>query len=161
MTDNEHRLCQELSERQQALTELIEATRHDLLWFASRLEARLIESGPAQQSLQQYLLRSPRHQLRLLVSDAAALVRDCPRLVALCRRLPSRCQMRIPAADAELLDEVIILADRPYALHRPVSERILHRYLPADPQGVAPLRQRTETLWDHARLCTEFRDLVI
>lgn len=161
MTDHEHRFCQELTERQAALVELIAATRLDLLFFAPRLEGRLLECINVHQALQQYLLRSPRHRLRLLTGDAAALVRDCPRLVALCRRLPSRCLLRVPAPDAEPLDEAVFLADRPFALHRSAGERILHRYLVSDPQGVATLRQRIEPLWEHARVSAEFRDLVI
>jgi hypothetical protein len=161
MTDTPYRHCHDLSERQAALRELIAETHTDLLFYAPRLDGRLLESAQIHQALQQFLLRSPRHRLRILVTQAPALVRDCPRLLALCRRLPSRALLRVPAPDAEPLDEALFLADRPYALHRPPSERSMHRYHAADPQGIAPLRQRVEELWEHGRAAAEFRELLI
>ncbi len=161
MTEHEHRLCQDLADRQAALLELIAATRHDLLFFAPRLEGRLLEASAVHQTLQKYLLSGPRHRIRLLTADTAALVRDCPRLVALCRRLPSRCLLRVPTLDAEPLDEAAYLADRPYLLHRSAGERVLHRYIAADPQTIAVVRQRIESTWEYARPSPEFRDLVI
>lgn len=161
MTDTPYRHCHDLAERQAALLELIAETRADLLFFAQRLDGKLLESADIHQALQRFLLRSPRHKLRILVTDAPALVRDCPRLLALCRRLPSRALLRVPARDAAPLDEILYLADRPYALHRPATERSLHRYLAADPQSIAPLRQRIEELWEHGRATAEFRELLI
>lgn len=161
MTTAEHQLCQTLAERQEALLAIIAASRSDLLIYAPRLDPRLMDSAATQTALQQFLLASPRHGVRIVVGDAAAMVRDCPRLTALARRLPSRCSLRIPAPEAEPLDEVAILSDRPHALHRPAGERIVHRYLNAAPQLVAPLRQRIEPLWEAGRASAEFRDLAI
>jgi hypothetical protein len=67
--------------------------------------------------------------------------------------------LKIPAPDAEPLDEALYCADRHHALHRPPTERTLHLYLHAYPQRVAPLRQRIEELWDHARDSAEFQHL--
>lgn len=161
MTEPVTHHCDDLAARQNALRDLIGVTRQDLLLYAPRLEARLVEAREVHDALQGFLLRSPRHQLRVLVNDATALVRDCPRLLALCRRLPSRAQLRVPSTDADPLDEVVMLADRPHALHRPVNERNRHLYLAGDPARVAALRQRVEELWDHGRSAAEFRDLVI
>lgn len=162
MTENEqHRTCQSLAERQQALRELITESRKDLLFYAPRLEGRLLDAIPVQQTLQQFLLRSPHHRLRIIVSDAPALVRDCPRLLALCRRLSSRTQLRVTAPELEPLDESLFLADRPYALQRLPGQRSLYRYFMADPQHIASLRQRAEVLWESGRSAAEFRELVI
>lgn len=161
MTDPAIRHCDDLAARRTALRELIGAARLDLLFYAPRLEARLIEAPAIHDALQTFLLTSHRHRLRILVSEAAALVRDCPRLLALCRRLPSRAQLRVPSADAETLDETVLLADRPYALHRPANERHRHLFLAPEPGRVAALRQRTEELWEHGRSAAEFRELVI
>jgi hypothetical protein len=155
------RHCEDLAARITALQEVLEAASRELLFYAPRLDGRLIEDPGVQRRLQTFLLASPRHSLRVLVEDAAGLVRECPRLVALCRRLPSRCQLRIPSPQAEPLDEALYCADRHHALHRPPTERTLYLHLAGQPLKVAPLRQRVEALWDESRESEDFRQLTI
>jgi hypothetical protein len=151
--------CEDNDARISALQDVLAAASRELLFYAPRLNGRLIEDPGVQHRLQAFLLASPRHSLRVLVVEAAALVRDCPRLVDLCRRLPSRCQLRIPAPNAEPLDEALYCADQHHALHRPPNERTLYLHLANQPLKVAPLRQRVEELWDNARQSPEFRQL--
>lgn len=159
MTDAGVFHCEDLDSRTSALREVVSEAGQELLFYAPRLDSRMIEDPDVQRRMQAFLLESPRHSLRILVTDAAALVRECPRLVALCRRLPSRCQMRIPDPHAEPLDEALYCADRHHAVHRPPSERTVHLHLANQPLKVDPLRQRVDELWDHARESAEFRHL--
>lgn len=161
MTDPEVRHCTDRAERQQAFHALLRQVAAELLFYAPRLDPVLLEDPTSQRLLQAFLTASPRHRLRVLVGDPAALVQQCPRLLALCRRLPSRCSLKVPAPDAEPLDEALYCADRHHALHRPPTERTLHLHLAGYPQRVAPLRQRIEALWDQARDSAEFQQLML
>lgn len=159
MTEPGSHRCEDLAARLDALREVMGQAERELLFYAPRLESRLVEDPDVHRRLQDFLLASPRHNLRILVVDAAALVRDCPRLIALCRRLPSRCQLRVPGTRTEPLDEALYCADRHHALHRPPAERSLHLHLAAQPLKVDPLRKRVEALWDESREATDFRQL--
>lgn len=153
--------CTDRPQRLAAFQAILGATSRELLFYGPRLDPAIIEDPASQRLLQAFLTASPRHGLRVLVIEPAALVRQCPRLLALCRRLPSRCTLRIPARDAEPLDEALYCADRHHALHRPPTERSLHLWLRDHPQRVAPLRQRVEELWEHGRESPEFQQLVL
>lgn len=153
--------CEDKESRINALQEVVAAASQELLFYAPRLNSQLIEDPGVQRRLQTFLLASPRHSLRILVTEAAALVRDCPRLMDLCRRLPSRCQLRAPSPHAEPPDEALFCADRHHALHLPPNERTHYLHLANQPLKVAPLRQRVEELWDHARESPEFRQLTL
>jgi hypothetical protein len=159
MTESGVHHCDDQESRINALREVLSRAEQELLFYAPRLNGRLIEDAAVQQPLQNFLLASPRHSLRILVVDAAALVRDCPRLVDLCRRLPSRCLLRVPSPRAEPLDEELYCADRYNALHRPLNERSLYLHLADQPLKVSPLRQRVEDLWDGSHESPEFRQL--
>lgn len=151
--------CDSHEERLAALAEVLGQAERELLFYAPRLDGRLVEDAAIQRRLQAFLLASPRHSLRILVVEAAALVRECPRLLALCRRLPSRCQLRVPGPQAEVLDEALYCADLHHALHRPPAERTRHLHLAAQPLKVSPLRKRVEALWDGSRESEEFLQL--
>jgi hypothetical protein len=161
MSDPDIHRCEDNASRIAALQAVLDAAQRELLFYAPRFDGHLIEDAGVQRRLQAFLLASPRHTLRFLVVEAAALVRDCPRLLALCRRLPSRCQLRIPGPHAEALDEALYCADSHHALHRPPTERTLHLHLAGQPLKVSPLRKRVEALWDDARESEEFRQLSI
>lgn len=161
MPEAEVRHCDDRAQRLAAFHELLAATHRELLFYGPRLDPALVEDATSQRLLQAFLLASPRHDLRVLVGEPTALARQCPRLLALCRRLPSRCTLKIPAADADPLDETLYCADRHHALHRPPTERTLHLLLRDHPLRVAPLRQRVEELWDHARSSPEFQQLAL
>lgn len=153
--------CIERDQRLAAFQAVLDAADRELLFYGPRLDPALIEDAGSQRRLQAFLTASPRHGLRVLVTEPGALVRQCPRLLALCRRLPSRCALRVPAADADPLDEALYCADRHHALHRPPTERSLHLWLRDHPLRVAPLRQRVDEMWDHARESSEFQHLVL
>jgi hypothetical protein len=153
--------CADSEARRSALRAVLDEARQEVLFYAPRLDAMLIEDAGVQRRLQAFLLASPRHSLRVLVVDPAPLVRECPRLLALCHRLPSRCQLRVTGPHAEPLDEALYCADRHHALHRPPTERGLHLHLADQPLKVAPLRERVEALWDDARESAEFRHLTL
>ena len=159
MTDPGIYHCDNLEDRIAALGDVLDQAERELLFYAPRLEGRLVDDPGIQRRLQAFLLASPRHSLRVLVVEAAALVRECPRLLALCRRLPSRCLLRVPDPQADALDESLYCADRHHALHRPPTERTRHLHLATQPLKVSPLKKRVEELWDGSRESEEFRQL--
>lgn len=161
MTEATVEHCTDRDQRLNAFRTLLGMAQRELLFYAPRLDPVLANDSAALDSLQRFLTASPRHSLRVLVGEPGALVRDCPRLLALCRRLPSRCALKVPAPDAEPLDEALLCADRHHALHRPPTERTLHLFMRDAPLRVAPLRGRVEELWEQARESRELQQLAL
>lgn len=161
MTSPQARRCEDREQKLAALRELLGKASREILFYAPRLDSALIEDAEVLAVLQRFLTASPRHRLRVLVGEPAALVRECPRLLTLCRRLPSRCSLRVPAPDAEPLDEALYCADRHHALHRPLTERAVYLYLSDAPLRVGPLYKRVDTLWEEARESAELLQLSI
>jgi hypothetical protein len=161
MTSPKLHRCEDRQQRLVAFRELLGQAQQALLFYAPRLDAKLLQDPEALATLQHFLTSSPRHQLRVLVLEPEALVRECPRLLALCRRLPSRCSLRVPAAEAEPLDEALYCADRHHALHRPPGQRTQYLYMSHAPLRVAPLYKRVDDMWELAQESADLQQLSI
>ena len=96
---------------------LVRGARTEVLIFARRLDPELFASTGFLTAAREFLLRSPRTQMRALVRDVEAIVGDAHPLLRLSNRLPSKFSLRVIATDFDEVVERYLIADRTGLLH--------------------------------------------
>jgi hypothetical protein len=142
------------------LARLFDAARWDVRLYSHDLDSRVYATELMLTAVRQFLLRSPKCQLRILLQDESRVRMEGSRLIDLLQRLPSRAAVRAASSeqtdDARLGDDVVIVDEQ-------VCFRPLRR---AEDGGQAPvgsrrdavvLAQRFTDLWDQSEPSVEFR----
>lgn len=141
------------------LAQLFAAARWDVRLYTRDLDSRVYAAEPVLEAVREFLLRSPKSRLRILLLDESRVRMEGSRLIDLLQRLPSRAAVHTPAAervdDARLGDDVVVADEARYL-----------RPLVRDVDGPAPVESRRESavlgqrfdeLWDHSEPSVEFR----
>lgn len=141
------------------LAQLFESAHRDVCLYSRDLDSRVYAAEPVLAAVRQFLLRSPRSQLRILVQDESRVRMEGSRLIDLLQRLPSRAAVHTPPAehgeDTRLGDDVIVVDESVY--FRPLR-RDDDRHAPvASRRDAAVLAQQFTELWDRAEPSLEFR----
>lgn len=143
------------------LARLFDGARWDVLVYTRDLDSRLYAAEPVLEAVRQFLLRSPKSHLRILLLDESRVRMEGSRLIDLLQRLPSRAAVHTPAAghgeDARLGEDLVVIDEgvyfRPTArgddAHGPVESR----------RDAVVLAQRFTELWDQSVPSVEFRHL--
>lgn len=141
------------------LARLFDAARWDVRLWSQDLDSRIYATEPMLEAVRQFLLRSPKSRLRILLLDESRVRMEGSRLIDLLQRLPSRAAVHTPAAergDESRLGEDVVVVDaaryfRPLARDDDGSGPVESR------RESAVLAQRFDELWDHSEPSVEFR----
>lgn len=143
------------------LARLFDSARWDVRLYTRDLDSRIYAAEPVLEAVRQFLLRSPKSHLRILLQDESRIRMEGSRLIDLLQRLPSRAAVHIPATeqgeDARLGDDVVVVDESVYFRpatrgddeHAPVESR----------RDAVVLAQRFTDLWDQSEPSIEFRHL--
>lgn len=96
----------------EAILELCQRARREVLIFAQDLEPKLFDSIELSEALSLFARRNEQTKVRILVHDITRMVRDGHRLLNLSRRLPSSISIRLVHPDMQDRSENMVLADR-------------------------------------------------
>lgn len=96
----------------EAIVELCERARREILIFAQDLDPSLFDSVELHETLSRFARRNVQSKVRILVHDVTRMVRDGHRLLTLSRRLPSSIAIRRVHPDMQDRTENMVLADR-------------------------------------------------
>jgi len=96
----------------EAILELCERARREILILAQDLDPNLFDSIELSEALSRFARRNEQTKVRILVHDITRMVRDGHRLLNLSRRLPSSVSIRLVHPEMRDRSENMVLADR-------------------------------------------------
>ncbi len=96
----------------EAILELCERARREVLILAQDLDPGLFDSAALSEALSLFVRRHEQTRVRILVHDITRMVRDGHRLLTLSRRLPSSISIRVVHPDMQDRSETMVLVDR-------------------------------------------------
>ena len=144
----------------ETLAQLFDAARWDVRLYSHDLDSRVYASEGMLEAVRQFLLRSPKSQLRILLQDESRVRMEGSRLVDLLQRLPSRASVRVVTAEqgeeTRLGSDVAVIDEEVYV--RPLMRGDGDSHAPVESRrDAAILAQRFLEVWDHAEPSVEFR----
>lgn len=128
------------------LAMFVQATR-DIVIVSRDLDPMLFDNSQTSIALRDFLLRSRRVRLRILVSQADALARRGHRLVELVQRLTSFAEIRVPAAEHSTQNSAYVIADSMGLVHRTFADRFEATVSFGDRKLAADSLHRFEEMW--------------
>jgi hypothetical protein len=141
------------------LARLFETARWDVRLYTHDLDSRVYATEPMLEAVRQFLLRSPKSALRILLLDESRVRMEGSRLIDLLQRLPSCAAVHTPAVervdDARLGDDVVVVDETRYL--RPLARGGDGPAPVESRRESAVLAQRFDELWDHSEPSVEFR----
>lgn len=142
------------------LGRLFDAARWDVRLYSRDLDSRVYATEPVLTAVRQFLLRSPKSHLRILLQDESRVRMEGSRLIDLLQRLPSRAAVHTPAPDqgddARLGDDLVVVDEEIY--FHPLTRGDDDRPGPVESRRDAVvLAQRFSDLWDQSEPSVEFR----
>lgn len=138
------------SEFQAALQEVLTCAEAELLLFDPTYADWPIETEVFEAALVAFVTRSPRAQLRMVITEVDRINRDYPRLARFLRDYSHRAECRVTPEPYAGLDETMLIADRTSAVRRPVTTRYRGVVRLLDPEYAGAQRERFEELWQDA-----------
>lgn len=143
------------------LVRLFDSARWDVLVYTRDLDSRIYAAEPVLEAVRQFLLRSPKSHLRILLLDESRVRMEGSRLIDLLQRLPSRAAVHTPAVEQveepRLGDDVVVVDESVY--FRPATRRDDAQVPVESRRDAAVLAQRFSDLWDQSEPAVEFRHL--
>ena len=141
------------------LARLFDAARWDVRLYSQDLDGRIYAAESVLEAVRQFLLRSPKSQLRILLQDEGHVRMQGSRLVDLLQRLPSRAAVYTPAMEyvdeARLGDDVVVVDETRYL--RPLARGGDGPVTIESRRDSVVLAQRFDELWDQSEPSVEFR----
>lgn len=129
-----------------AVDRLIERAQRRICVFDDTVSARF-NSIRRHDALRRFLLAGRENRLRIVVHDAAPLVRDCPRLVFLLRDFGHLIAIHQTGPEARVARDPIYLGDWEHAVHRFHIEQPRGVATWGDPGPCEVLRSRFDEIW--------------
>ena len=134
------------TEHDEAVGKLFDLAAREICILDADLRRLAVERPAHHAALRRLLSENPKHQVRILVSDASGLVACFPRLTQLCETFSHNLQIASVAEDVVVSDCVIVV-DRAHALVRFHRDHVRGKVILDDPREVSPYLQRFEDLW--------------
>lgn len=160
-TDPEWEVLTGRAEYARSATELVAATRLDLVMFSQSLHPSLYGDIAFVEAMKNFLLGHERARCRVLVVAPATALRENPRLIELARRITSRFECRaVPEERREIREEYLISENRHY-LHRADPGDLESRYFRDAPLQSQLLLKQFEPLWQESPPARELAELRI
>lgn len=133
-----------------AITALIGLARRDIMLFAPQMESYFFNGAPLGQMLASFSAAHQRNCARILVEDAAQVLRDNDRLIVLCRRFSEFIQLRQVGEEHRGYRELFLIADNVSYLHQPDITEPECVVEPAGRQYCADAKRRFNLMWDRS-----------
>jgi len=150
-----------IEDNQQAALRLVQQADHEVRIMGHEFDRHAMATQAFVDACREFLLRSPRAQLRILVQDGAATLRNAPALIELLRNLSSRAQMRRLPDNLPPLEESVLLIDRGSMLHRESASRLEGLQVINTPLQTREHLVRFDELWEQSEPDPELRRLHI
>ncbi len=133
-----------------AIAALVGLARREIIVFAPQMDAHFFNSSQAGTMFASFAARHQRNRARILVEDAAQVIRDNDRVVGLCRRFSEAMQMREVGEQHMGLRMMYIIVDGTSYLHQPDVTEYECVVEMAGRRRAAEMRQRFEQMWDRS-----------
>lgn len=140
---------------------LLQQAQRSLCIYSHDLEPWLYHHSSVQQACTQFLLASPRNQLRILLRDAGRAARDGHRLLSLSRRLSSNLQIRKLNPDYPSEELGFLLADDCGLLLLPELGQFSGYALYQDPVRARQRRNQFDLAWDTSISDADLRSFLL
>ncbi|MVW75863.1 DUF7931 domain-containing protein [Pseudomonas xionganensis] len=140
---------------------LLQQARRSLCIYSHDLEPWLYHHSSVQQACSQFLLASPRNQLRILLRDSSRAVKEGHRLLSLARRLSSNLQIRKLNPDYPNEELAFLLADDCGLLVLPEPGQFSGYALYQDLVRARQRRSQFDQAWDTSLIDLDLRSLLL
>jgi hypothetical protein len=137
-----------------AVAALIGLARRDIVVFAPQMEAFFFNGSQLGQMFASFAANHRNNRARLLVEDAAQVLRDNDRLVGLCRRFAEFIQLRQVGEEHRGRREMFVIVDGVSYLHQPDITEPECIVEPSGRKYSADARRRFDTMWDRSEPLT-------
>ncbi len=140
---------------------LLQQAQRSLCIYSHDLEPWLYHHSSVQQACSQFLLASPRNQLRILLRDSSRAVKEGHRLLSLARRLSSNLQIRKLNPDYPNEELAFLLADDCGLLILPDPGQFSGYALYQDLVRARQRRSQFDQAWDTSLIDLDLRSLLL
>ncbi|MHA6493041.1 DUF7931 domain-containing protein [Pseudomonas borbori] len=140
---------------------LLQQARRSLSIYSNDLEPWLYHRSSVQEACTQFLLASPRNQLRILLKDTTRAVKEGHRLLSLSRRLSSNLHIRKLNPDYPIEDVAFLLADDKGLLLLPEHGQFSGYALYQDPARVRLRQTQFDQCWDTSVSDADLRSFLL
>ena len=133
-----------------AVAALIGLARRDIIVFSPQMESFFFNGSQLGQMFASFAARHRNNRARLLVEDAAQVLRDNDRLVGLCRRVTEFIQLRQVGDEHRGLREMFVIVDDVSYMHQPDITEPECIVEPSGRKYSADARRRFDLMWDRS-----------
>lgn len=137
-----------------AVAALIGLARRDIVVFTPQMESFFFNSSQLGQMFASFAARHRSNRARLLVEDAAQVLRDNDRIIGVCRRFSEFIQLRQVGDEHRGLREMFIVVDGVSYIHQPDSTEHECIVEPSGRRHCAEAQRRFDTMWDRSEPLT-------
>jgi hypothetical protein len=130
---------------------LIEQARQEICFFGPIIDPVLLGSDTAVAKLSEFVRRSSRTFLRIVVHDTRKNVIDSHRLLPLAQKLTSSIKIQIAGRKHQDLRQQFMLIDGKAYLYCPVADYYQGRVERYAPAKVKVMQQDFEDIWNHSK----------
>lgn len=131
--------------------ELIEQARQEICFFGPVIDPVLLGSEKAVTGLSDFVRRSSRTFLRIVVLDTRKNIVDSHRLLPLAQKLTSSIKIHIAGKKHQSLRQQFMLVDGKAYLYCPVADYYQGRMEKHAPAQVRTMQQEFEDMWNDSR----------
>jgi len=137
-----------------AVAALIGLARRDIIVFTPQMEAFFFNSSQLGQMFASFSAAHRNNRARILVEDAAQVLRDNDRLIGLCRRFAEFIQMRQVGEEHRGLREMFVIVDGVSYMHQPDITEPECVVEPSGRKYSLDARRRFDLMWDRSEPLT-------
>jgi hypothetical protein len=137
-----------------AVAALIGLARRDIIVFTPQMESFFFNGAQLGQMFASFAARHRNNRARLLVEDAAQVLRDNDRLIGLCRRFAEFIQLRQVGEEHRGLREMFAIVDGVSYLHQPDITEPECIVEPSGRKYAADAKRRFDLMWDRSEPLT-------
>lgn len=133
-----------------AIAALIGLARRDIVVFAPQMEAFFFNGAQLGGMFASFAAKHQHNRARILVEDAAQVLRDNDRLVGLCRRFSEFIQLRQVGEEHRGYREMFLIVDGVSYLHQPDITEPECVVEPAGRKYCVDVKRRFELMWERS-----------
>ena len=130
---------------------LVRQARREVMIMTRHLDAILFDNVETSTALREFILRSRRTRLRVLVKDPEPALRAGHRLIELCQRLSSYAEIRVPAPEHRNYNAAFLVVDGRGVVHRALANRFEATVSFSHPGLAGECARQFEEMWDTSR----------
>ena len=131
--------------------ELIDLASQEICIFGPIIDHVLYDDASLVNKLSEFVRRSPRRRIRILVNDTRKNVVDSHRILPLAQKLTSSIEIHINHQKYQDMHQQFLLVDSRAYLFCPNAERYQGRASKDSPAAVRDMKLQFEEYWSHSR----------